>query len=267
MATPSTPSDPPSQTAKLSGGQRFTYTDEGEGPAFVMVHGIPGSARDFRWLAAALSGRARVVRLELPGFGGTPVETMPATSFASRGAFVADAVRVLGLPRCVLVGHSMGGGIAAAAALELRERVALVSSVGLRPHRAFRRLKARGLAAAAVDVPLLGTALTLLARRALVGAGFSPRVTLAEVAHTLRCIGGTRFEEHAAHVRQLRAPALLAWAEDDALIEPPIFEELGAALPEGPRLRWAEGGHNVQKSHAVELADALFDLAGLHAEP
>ena len=44
-------------------------------------------------------------------------------------------------------------------------------------------------------------------------------------------------------------------------IEAAVFEEHAAKLPAGPRLRWPTGGHNIQKSQAVELAEALGAMA------
>ena len=44
---PERPSDPERRKGKAAGGV-FTYTDEGAGPAVVAIHGLPGSARDFR---------------------------------------------------------------------------------------------------------------------------------------------------------------------------------------------------------------------------
>lgn len=43
--TPERPSDPDVRTAQLPGGS-FTWTDEGQGPVLVAVHGLPGSVRD-----------------------------------------------------------------------------------------------------------------------------------------------------------------------------------------------------------------------------
>jgi len=65
-------SDPEPRRAELPHGV-VTYTDEGpaEAPVLIAVHGIPGSGRDFRYLAPQLLPARRVVRVDLPGFGGS----------------------------------------------------------------------------------------------------------------------------------------------------------------------------------------------------
>ena len=89
--------------------------DVGEGPAVLCVHGLPGSYRDFRWLAEPLVGHARLIAVDLPGFGQTPVQTCPDPSPEGRAAFVLEVMDALGLDRPLLVGHSMGGVVALAA--------------------------------------------------------------------------------------------------------------------------------------------------------
>ena len=61
----------------------------GEGELeLLLVHGIPGSARDFRWLSHLLAEQARTIRLEMPGFGGTPLATGPSPGVEARARFV-----------------------------------------------------------------------------------------------------------------------------------------------------------------------------------
>jgi pimeloyl-ACP methyl ester carboxylesterase len=91
--------------------------------------------------------------------------------------------------------------------------------------------------------------------------GFPAQVTGAEVAHTMRCVAAVDFRAQARNTARLAVPTLAAWAEDDPFIERAVFEEHTSALPGGPRLSWPLGGHNIQKSQAVELAAALVDLA------
>jgi pimeloyl-ACP methyl ester carboxylesterase len=91
-------------TAHLRKGP-FTYTDEGAGEVVVALHGLPGSVRDWRWLAPALAG-VRLVRIDQPGFGGTPLQTEPDSSLAARTRFVLAALAALAIDRFVVLGPS-----------------------------------------------------------------------------------------------------------------------------------------------------------------
>lgn len=256
-----TPSDPDKRRIELSRGPAF-YTDEGQGPVVVAVHGLPGSARDFRWLARPLSGRLRLVRVELPGFGDTPVLTEPDPSPAGRAHFVVELVQRLGLARPMLLGHSMGGIVACAAvnqAPELYSGLALVSTPGLRPHAPFRRFPLTRMHAL-LTTPVLGRALAPLLRVAFERGGFRG-YPISELYRTMACVAETSFDEHRENVRALHVPTLVAWCDDDPLIEADIAAELAAACPNGPRLHFPAGGHNPQKTHADELAQALITWA------
>ncbi|MBI5493764.1 MAG: alpha/beta fold hydrolase [Deltaproteobacteria bacterium] len=258
---PGPPSDPEPRTASVHGG-RFFYTDVGQGPAVVAVHGMPGSARDFRHLGAGLEPRCRFVRLNLPGFGGTPAE-LAATTVDARADFVVAALEALELRDAVLIGHSMGGPVALAAASRAPGRVralGLLASVGLTPHRLLRRAAGRTWMGRAVDVPVAGPVLRRVAQRAFRASGFPASTSPEEVAQTLRVLGVFSFEPVHRAVAELRLPTLVAFAEDDPFIEPEIARALAAAVPAGPRLSWPIGGHNIQKSHAAELANALAGM-------
>lgn len=254
--TPDRPSDPPVHVGWLPKGS-FTYTDEGEGPALVALHGLPGSARDFRWLAPALSG-VRFIRLEQPSFGGTPRSTEPSTRLADRARFVLAALEAIGIDRFTVLGHSMGGPLAmSVAASERVEGLALLASVGLRPHRLMRKIGRYPDLARLVGVPLVSRALLVPLRRGYQRAGFPASTPDAAIVHCTRIFSTISFEEVRAAARCVRAPTFIAWAEDDPLVEPAIGLELARTLPAGPRVVFDEGGHNFQKSRAIELGEAL----------
>jgi pimeloyl-ACP methyl ester carboxylesterase len=78
----------------------------GTGPTMVLVHGLGGSHLNWDLLALRLTPVARVLALDLPGFGLSAATGRPATVQSN----VAALARFLG--RCdgpVLVGNSMGG--------------------------------------------------------------------------------------------------------------------------------------------------------------
>jgi pimeloyl-ACP methyl ester carboxylesterase len=251
------PSDPPRRRVRLANGPAV-YTDEGQGPVILAVHGLPGSVRDFRWLAPQLSGFARVVRIDLPGFGETPLETEPDASPAGRARLVLELARALELERPVLLGHSMGGVVACAAvdlAPDFFSGLALISSPGLRPHEMLRRVPFR-VVSGVLSVPLLSTALRPAVRKFFAAGGFRGYSDEA-LARTFHCVAKTSIEQHAENVRNLSLPTLVSWCDDDPIIQSDIAEELAAACPSGPRLRYREGGHNPQKTHAREIARAM----------
>lgn len=251
------PSDPPRQTVSLSTGPA-SYTDEGRGPAVLAVHGLPGSARDFRWFAPHVTPAARMIRVELPGFGATPVETEPDPSPTGRARFLLSFLDALEVERPLLLGHSMGG-VTACAAADLRpdafRGLALLASPGLRKHAMLRRFPLRALDVL-LSRPRLGPAMAGINRRVFALTGFR-RYPDTELYRTVKCVAATSIPEHAERLRRLTLPTLVAWCDDDGFIERHISEELAAACPAGPRLRFAQGGHNLQKSHAAEIGESL----------
>jgi pimeloyl-ACP methyl ester carboxylesterase len=273
MTTPSAPSTADRDLARLPNDRVFSYVYDGpadrrhaEAPTFLLIHGLPGSARDFRWLAPVLAAHgARVVRIEMPGFGETPLSTEPDPSVEARGRFVVDVVRALELDRGPmkpwLAGHSMGGVVgtmAATSAPELFSGLALVSSPGLRIHRGLRRARPRA-AEAVLSLPFAERVLRKPLRKMFERTGFQHATDLG-IRHTMRCIAATDTAAHAERLRRLELPILHAFCARDPFIERAIFEETAREIG-GPVLRFAEGGHNPQKFQAVELGEALVRFA------
>ncbi len=256
-ARPSAPSDPSRQRVELSGGPA-AYTDEGAGPAILAVHGLPGSVRDFRWLAPALSPRCRLVRVDLPGFGETPTKTAPDLSPLGRARFIVEFVRAMEVPSPVLLGHSMGGVVSCAAAElapELFRGLAILASPGVHSHEMLRRVPF-GLLGRAMSHRLSRALLLPLVRRGFAATGFRGHSD-AVLARTLECVAEVSIAEHRERLRGLSLPTLVAWCDDDPIIQSRLSRELADACPLGPRLNFSKGGHNLQKSHALALGDAL----------
>lgn len=257
--TPESPSDPPLRVGWLPDGP-FAYTDEGEGPAVVALHGLPGSGRDYRWLGAALEPRVRLIRIDQPGFGGTPRATAPEPTLDARARFVLSAIDALGLDDYSILAHSMGGPLAMAVAARAPAQVrglALLASVGLSVHRLARKTPREPDVARLLDVPLFAQLVLPSMRRGFVRAGFPSSTSDEAMLHSSRIFSRLSFAEIRREAKHVRAQTLIAWAEDDPLVEPAIALELAAALPPGPRVAFDDGGHNIQKTRAIELADAL----------
>ena len=103
-------------------GVPIAYDSVGDGaPSLVFVHGWSCDRSDWDG-QLALASRHRVVRVEYAGHGASGRGRSDWT-IASFGEDVAAVVRALGLESVVLVGHSMGGDVAVAAASLLGDRV------------------------------------------------------------------------------------------------------------------------------------------------
>ncbi len=273
MSTPATPSDPRTRRGRLSTGT-FSYTDEGDpkGRVVLAVPGYPGGTRDYRWLAPALltpDCGLRLLRIDMPGFGDTPLATAPAVDIPGRATFVAEILERLDLDNVLLIGHSMGGALAGTAASLVPDRVSalgLLASLGPVAHPTVdhgRPARIMGLIDGRWTGRLTRPTLPWMFER----MGFPRRWDPDQLAHTLRCAAALDFPEWAQTVKALQLPTLVAWATDDPLIPPALSQALADAAPAGPRLTWPTGGHNIQKSHAVELGKALRELAATTTAP
>ncbi|WP_434621997.1 alpha/beta fold hydrolase [Azospirillum sp. B2RO_4] len=86
--------------------------DEGQGDtALVFLHYWGGSARTWRHVVARLKDRARCVSLDLRGWGGS-VALDGRYDLDAMAGDVSEVIAKMGLTRCILVGHSMGGKVA-----------------------------------------------------------------------------------------------------------------------------------------------------------
>lgn len=263
MTVPDRPSEATSSTLELTGGP-MSYVEEGPRDTeleVLLVHGIPGSARDFRWLSHLLAEHARTVRIEMPGFGDTPLRTEPGASVQARARFVLEATDALGLRHPILVGHSMGGVVATMAATLAPERyagIALISSPGLREHRGFRNFPRKRLSAL-LKMPGAPTLMRPALRKGFEKSGFR-HSTHSEIVHTIHCVAATSILAHASRLQTAKIPFFHAFCDDDPLVEVAITQATADALG-GPVHRYESGGHNPQKHHAVELAEALLRWA------
>lgn len=100
------------------------YEEVGSGEPIVFLHGFTGSGRDWIHQMAAIRERYRGITLDFRGHGrsAAPAEEKDYSIYLN----VADLLLLLNhlqVPRCCLVGHSMGGFTALQFVLDHPERV------------------------------------------------------------------------------------------------------------------------------------------------
>lgn len=107
------------------------YDEYGAGPPMVLLHGLFGSATNWRGVARSLGDRYRVLVPDARNHGRSPHDMVMTYS-----AMVEDVVQwsnMLGLNRAIFLGHSMGGKTAMTLALSAPERVSALIVVDIAP--------------------------------------------------------------------------------------------------------------------------------------
>ncbi|HEX4609655.1 MAG TPA: alpha/beta fold hydrolase [Urbifossiella sp.] len=102
----------------------LAYTDTAAGPTLLLLHAFPLDREMWRPQLAALAGAARVLAVDLPGFGRSPLPAEPwsVDTAADAVAALLDALGLTG--RLVVGGLSMGGYVAMAFARRHPDRLA-----------------------------------------------------------------------------------------------------------------------------------------------
>jgi pimeloyl-ACP methyl ester carboxylesterase len=108
-------------------GLKVHYLQSGQGLDLVMIHGASGSLRDFTFaLMPRLAERYRVTVFDRPGLGLSDVLPEGETSLAAQAQHLRKAAAMLGVTDPLLLGHSYGGAVSLAWALEAPPRALIL---------------------------------------------------------------------------------------------------------------------------------------------
>jgi len=95
-------------------GVRLHYTDRGNGPPILLLHGnaVSGDDYDTSGIVARLLERHRVIIFDRPGFGHSERPRGRLWTAMEQAELLHKAMRQLGIERPVVVGHSWGAIVA-----------------------------------------------------------------------------------------------------------------------------------------------------------
>lgn len=265
----------------------YAYSDDApsDAPVVVMLHGFTGSKENWYPLAVRLRGKYRLLVPDLPGWGES--ERKPGDDYG----YLAQAERVDAFIRrvvsmrygsadgqeVVLLGHSMGGGIAALmAARHPRDitRIGLLDAAGVHfndnvfgkqvldgenPFAVTDRASLRQYVdtvfhrdAAKPWIPW--PASRGFIHKRIADAGFEQSV-LDSIGR-----GPERFAPGDA-APDIHQPTLLLWGRDDAVVDPSAMNLYAAKIPQARKVLLDDCGHMslVEQPDAVATAvDALI---------
>lgn len=110
---------PPSGKFVDIDGNRIHYAEAGTGRAIVFIHGLGAQFHQFEHpLFASLQDDFHLVALDRPGSGYSTRAAGASAGLSEQARIVVRLIETLGLERPLLVGHSLGGMVALAVAIE-----------------------------------------------------------------------------------------------------------------------------------------------------
>lgn len=260
---------PAIRSVQLPEGRRLQALEwPGRGRPFVLLHGLLDDSMG--WADVAASTRRPCVAIDLPGFGGSDLPTRPRISAYAQD--VVAALEALGIAECILVGHSLGGAVAAAVA----ERTAAVSSLALLAPAGFGHIH---LAEAfslpvVIDVAMLALPIGLMnpltvtaAYTTFISHGRLPSRDLMERlrrrafqsapgvrAAVVAIAAAGRSPNGFPHRRiAFEGRVSVLWGSRDPLVPVEHIETLRSALPQAEVEVWPRMGHHPQRERPRDL--------------
>lgn len=227
-------------------GVRLRYDVEGSGPRPVIVlHGWGCRASTMAIPAQAAAGAGTTVyNFDLPGFGGS-TEPEEVWGIERYTACIEEFVRLKGLKRPVLIGHSFGGrmSIVYASRNEV-DRVILIDAAGIKPRRSLRYyVKVYTFKAGKRLLPLLlgkerGSRVIDRWR------GRAGSSDYANASSKMRAIMSRVVNEDlTALLPSIKAPTLLIWGEKDTATPMADARKMERLIPDAGLVSYPEAGH------------------------
>jgi pimeloyl-ACP methyl ester carboxylesterase len=272
----------------------------GEGPPIVFVHGLSGSWPNWLEQLPVFAGRNgdsrrrrvspgfgnhRVIAMDLPGFGHSPMPTEKIT--ISLYARILDSLlETLGVSAATLVGNSMGGFVSTELAIAFPQRVerlVLVSAAGISTHRhqGVERVEPYLRRVAPMIAAYTGWTATRsnwMARRSglrNLSLGFVTRhprrLPAPLVAEQIRGAGKPGFMQALRanidypireRLPEIACPTLIVWGEEDKVIpvsDAYVFEEL---IPNSRKVIYADTGHMAMLERPEAFNGLLAEFVG-----
>jgi pimeloyl-ACP methyl ester carboxylesterase len=252
---------------------------ESEREPIVFVHGLGGQWQNWLENLPRAAQERRVIAVDLPGFGLTPMPREPIT-ISGYARYVDALCKRLGFGKVDMVGNSMGGFVSAEVAIRFPERIdqlVLVSAAGIASADVAktpiltvgRVMSAVATHTAAQDRFLAARprsrhySLALVARHPsrlkpdLAYEGFFKGAGKPGFRDALRASLNYDFRERLPEIRQ---PTLIVWGENDSIIPVRDAHEFERLISDSRKVVMKETGHVPMAERPPTFNDLMLEF-------
>jgi pimeloyl-ACP methyl ester carboxylesterase len=250
---------------------RIVYAEGGRGETVLLVHGFGSDQSCWNRVAKSLTKRFHVVAPDLPGWGSSTRIATASYAYPDQVERVHRIVQELKLDLFHLVGHSMGGGIAARYAARYSDEVitlGLVAAHGIiepRESELRRAVAERGENWLLVSSP---RHFQNLLEHLFVKRPYVPRAVTKYLEQDAirKCEqNGKIFDDLLRNdpplidlLRQIKAPTLVIWGDKDRLIDVSAAEVFKTTIKRAQALILPNCGHMPIIERARECAETYM---------
>ena len=263
-------------------GQTMAYLDLGTGPPVILIHGFGGSMWQWEHQQTALSKSMRLITPDLIGSGLSDkpdIEYRPEEMLDYFVSFM-DALHI---PQAVLVGNSMGAGLAIGMALTHPDRVSKLILIGGLPSDVSNKLTSPSIKRAletnapswlvsfgnwlfgglviesvlkeiVYDPVLLTPAVIERSNRNRQRAGLIPPILTVRKTLPLWEAG------FATRIGDITHPTLILWGEEDRVFPITVGEELHRTIKGSNFVRIPKAGHIPQWEQPALANQAMLEF-------
>lgn len=207
-------------------GGTIHWVEKGAGPPIVMIHGLGGNYRHFDYaLMGRLASKHRVIALDRPGCGYSTRDSAAFAAIPEQARMIAEFLDKEGIEKPVVVGHSLGGAISLALALDHPDHVgalallAPLTQPASEPPDVFKPLMVGNAFMRTLIAQTLSTPMGIWQAKAALEAVFAPDPVPED------------FAIRAGGVLSLRPQGFIAPSEDITAV-PGVMEGITARLPQ-----------------------------------
>ena len=202
----------------LVNGQLIEYKDEGKGKVVLLLHGWGDQLSTFEGLAKHLVKNYRVIRLDFPGFGGSPrpLDNWTVESYARITEGFLNKLEIKDV--YAAIGHSFGGRVIIKSIAEKLfdpKKVVLIGAAGVKPRDSGKKAAYKVVAKvgkAVTSLPGLRGARKTLRKKLYESAGATDYLNAEGMQNIFR---NTVNEDLLPYVHLIKQPSLLVWGEND----------------------------------------------------